>query len=82
METDLTIFLRLLIVIILAGLLGWERENSGKATGLKTLFSSVSARFYLLQSAIYLSKNIVNTTKVCAFILSALSKRLLRESVS
>lgn len=35
-ETDLSIFLRLLIVILLAGTLGWERETSGKAAGLRT----------------------------------------------
>ena len=36
LETDLTIFLRLLIVIVLAGILGWERESTGKSAGLRT----------------------------------------------
>lgn len=35
-ENDLAIFLRLLIVILLAGILGWERETLGKSAGLRT----------------------------------------------
>lgn len=35
-ETDLSIFLRLLIAVVLAGILGWERETSGKSAGLRT----------------------------------------------
>jgi putative Mg2+ transporter-C (MgtC) family protein len=35
-QTDLNILVRLLISLILSGLLGWEREQSGKAAGLRT----------------------------------------------
>jgi putative Mg2+ transporter-C (MgtC) family protein len=34
--TDLNIFWRLFISLILSGFLGWERERSGKAAGLRT----------------------------------------------
>jgi putative Mg2+ transporter-C (MgtC) family protein len=34
--TDQSILLRLLLALILAGVLGWEREESGKAAGLRT----------------------------------------------
>lgn len=34
--TDLNILLRLSISLILSGVLGWEREQSGKAAGLRT----------------------------------------------
>ncbi|WP_420473757.1 MgtC/SapB family protein [Noviherbaspirillum sp. ST9] len=36
MELDLNILLRLLIALALAGLLGWERERTGKAAGVRT----------------------------------------------
>jgi putative Mg2+ transporter-C (MgtC) family protein len=35
-NTDLNILLRLSISLILSGILGWERERSGKAAGLRT----------------------------------------------
>jgi len=35
-QYDLEIFLRILIIAVLAGILGWERESSGKAAGLRT----------------------------------------------
>jgi len=35
-ESDLSVFLRILIVAVLAGLLGWERESAGKSAGLRT----------------------------------------------
>lgn len=35
-ESDLSIFLRLLAITVLAGTLGWERETTGKAAGLRT----------------------------------------------
>ena len=34
--TDLNIFFRLFVALILSGVLGWERERSGKAAGLRT----------------------------------------------
>jgi putative Mg2+ transporter-C (MgtC) family protein len=33
---DLDIFLQILVITILAGALGWERESVGKAAGLRT----------------------------------------------
>jgi putative Mg2+ transporter-C (MgtC) family protein len=35
-NTDLNILLRLCVSLILTGALGWEREQSGKAAGLRT----------------------------------------------
>lgn len=35
-EADISIFLRILVICLLAGVLGWERESSGKAAGLRT----------------------------------------------
>jgi len=35
-EADLNIFLRILIITVLAGALGWERESAGKSAGLRT----------------------------------------------
>lgn len=34
--SDLSIFLRVVVAAILAGILGWERESAGKAAGLRT----------------------------------------------
>jgi putative Mg2+ transporter-C (MgtC) family protein len=35
-ESDLNILLRVLIIAVLAGFLGWERESAGKPAGLRT----------------------------------------------
>lgn len=35
-EADLNIFLRILVIALLAGALGWERESAGKSAGLRT----------------------------------------------
>lgn len=35
-ENDLGILLQIVIVSVLAGILGWERESAGKAAGLRT----------------------------------------------
>lgn len=35
-QHDLDVIVRLIIVILLAGILGWERETSGKAAGFRT----------------------------------------------
>lgn len=35
-ETEITILIRLIVVSMLAGVLGWERESAGKAAGLRT----------------------------------------------
>ncbi len=36
MEQDLNILLRAAVAVILGGILGWERENSGKSAGIRT----------------------------------------------
>ena len=36
LQDDLSIFVRLLAIVVLAGFLGWERERAGKADGLRT----------------------------------------------
>ncbi len=35
-QYDLEIFLRILVIAVLAGILGWERESVGKAAGVRT----------------------------------------------
>ena len=35
-EYEVNVFVRILVICILAGLLGWERESAGKAAGLRT----------------------------------------------
>ncbi len=35
-DTEISIFLRIVVVSLLAGALGWERESAGKAAGLRT----------------------------------------------
>ena len=34
--TDLWIFIRVFVIVILAGMIGWEREAAGKEAGLRT----------------------------------------------
>lgn len=36
LDSDLNIFLRIVVSLVLAGFLGWEREHAGKAAGLRT----------------------------------------------
>jgi|SRR5262245_38228316 len=35
-QIDINILLRILLVMVLAGALGWERESAGKAAGIRT----------------------------------------------
>jgi putative Mg2+ transporter-C (MgtC) family protein len=57
MENDLTIFLRLLIVILLAGALGWERETSGKAAGLRThILVGVGSVLFVVLGEVFVEK--------------------------
>ena len=57
LETDLTIFLRLLIVIVLAGILGWERESTGKSAGLRThILVGVGAVLFVIIGDIFVEK--------------------------
>ncbi len=36
MQSDLNILLRLMVALVLTGALGWERESTGKAAGVRT----------------------------------------------
>src|SRR5215470_2271580 len=46
--SDLYILLRVLLVIVLAGALGWERESAGKAAGIRThVLIGISAVLFL-----------------------------------
>ena len=57
METDLTIFLRILIVIVLAGILGWERESTGKSAGLRThILVGVGAVLFVVIGEMFVEK--------------------------
>lgn len=50
MQTDLDILLRLVVALALSSILGWERENAGKAAGIRThmLIGLGSALFVVL----------------------------------
>ena len=57
LETDLTIFLRLLVVIVLAGILGWERESTGKSAGLRThILVGVGAVLFVVIGEMFVEK--------------------------
>ncbi|CAN5851759.1 MgtC/SapB family protein [soil metagenome] len=57
LETDLSIFLRLLIVIVLAGILGWERESLGKSAGLRThILVGVGAVLFVVIGEMFVEK--------------------------
>lgn len=46
---DLNIFVRLMLIIVLAGFLGWERETAGKAAGLRThILVGVAATLFIV----------------------------------
>jgi len=48
-ESDLSVFLRILVVAALSGVLGWERESAGKAAGLRThILVGVSAVLFVV----------------------------------
>lgn len=47
METELHLFVRLLVAAALSGLLGWERESARKAAGLRThMLVGIAAALY------------------------------------
>lgn len=54
---DLNIFVRLLLIIVLSGSLGWERETAGKSAGLRThiLVGVASTLFIVLGEFIAVS---------------------------
>mgnify|MGYP001356939455 CR=1 FL=1 len=57
MESDLAIFLRLLVVTVLAGSLGWEREKLGKSAGLRThILVGVGAVLFVVIGEIFVEK--------------------------
>lgn len=56
-QDDLSIFIRLLIVILLAGILGWERERTGKSAGLRThILVGVGAVLFVVIGDIFVEK--------------------------
>lgn len=49
METDLLILLKIMISSVLAGILGWEREEAGKSAGFRThILVGVSATMFIV----------------------------------
>lgn len=54
---DLVILLKLLIIIALAGFLGWERESAGKAAGIRThILVGVGAVMFLIIGEILINR--------------------------
>lgn len=53
LQTDLNLLLRLVVALVLAGALGWERESTNKDAGLRThmLVGMASALFMILGEA-------------------------------
>ncbi len=48
-ESDLDIIIRVLVGVALSGILGWERETSGKAAGLRThILVGISAVLFVV----------------------------------
>lgn len=46
---DLSMFLRVLVIVVLAGVIGWEREAAGKAAGLRTyILVGISSVLFIL----------------------------------
>lgn len=49
MLEDLSIMLRVLVICVLAGFLGWEREEAGKSAGLRThILVGISAVLFVM----------------------------------
>jgi putative Mg2+ transporter-C (MgtC) family protein len=49
LEADLWLLLRVVIAAVLSAMLGWERESSGKAAGLRThMLVGVSAALFVM----------------------------------
>ena len=56
-ENDLSILVRLLVIVILAGLIGWERETTGKAAGLRThILVGVGAVLFVVLGEAFVEK--------------------------
>jgi putative Mg2+ transporter-C (MgtC) family protein len=57
LESDLNIFLRIVVTIVLAGFLGWERESVGKAAGLRThMLVGVGAVLFVALGEIFVQR--------------------------
>ena len=56
-EADLYIFLKILVIIVLAGSIGWERESAGKAAGLRThILVGVSSMLFVVIGEIFIQR--------------------------
>lgn len=57
-QVDLTIFFRLIVIIALAGLLGWERESAGKSAGIRThILVGISAVLFVVIGEFLISRS-------------------------
>lgn len=57
LQVELSVFLRIFAVIILAGILGWERESAGKAAGLRThILVGIGSLLFLVLSEMLVDK--------------------------
>lgn len=57
MQTDLNILFRLVIALILAGILGWDREASGKAAGIRThMLVGMGAALFVVLGELFISR--------------------------
>lgn len=55
MQTDLDILLRLVVTVILSGVLGWEREETGKAAGMRThMLVGISATLFVVLGELFM----------------------------
>lgn len=62
---DLQLLFRLLVALVLAGILGWERESKGKAAGLRThMLVGVSAAMFVLLGEVMMSRYAGDTAGV------------------
>ena len=57
MQADLNIILRLIVALILAGVLGWEREKAGKAAGIRThMLVGFGSALFVIIGEIFISR--------------------------
>lgn len=57
LQTDLRILLQLIVVVILTGFLGWERESAGKAAGLRThMLVGIGTVLFVILGEIFVSR--------------------------
>lgn len=55
MALDLSILLRLIVAIVLAGILGWERERAGKSAGIRThMLVGLSAALFVVLGELFI----------------------------